>query len=190
MAPWSSSSELYLRFCFFQTAERQMLHHQWPQVRLHLQSGLIKSLPGDNITCDGGQKHTCSSLCSYLFIHVFTVTGKHLLSPSSNTQRVRRSPIWILQIFWLGEVTEHEQVCQPGLLPSPAPSQCRCWWAWPPAAAERRTWASSHSSTATSWPCSPLHRGTRLFRLFRRLSSDLSSWLVSCSPPVLPATSL
>lgn len=40
-----------------------------PQVRLHLQSGVIKSLPGDNITCDGGYKHTFTSSCCYLFMY-------------------------------------------------------------------------------------------------------------------------
>lgn len=120
-----------------------------------------------------------------LFIYVFTVTGRHLLSPASNTQQVKRSLIRILQIFWLTEMTEYEQVCQLCLFPSPAPSQCRCSGAWLPAAPElHHTLISS-----TTWPCSPPHRGSRLFRLFRWLSSELSSWLVSCSA-VLPATSL
>lgn len=85
-----------------------------------------------------------------LFIYVFTVTGRHLLSPASNTQQVKRSLIRILQIFWLTEMTEYEQVCQLCLFPSPAPSQCRCSGAWLPAAPELHHTHQQHYMTLLS----------------------------------------
>lgn len=85
-----------------------------------------------------------------LFIYVFTVTGRHLLSPASNTQQVKRSLIRILQIFWLTEMTEYEQVCQLCLFPSPAPSQCRCSGAWLPTAPELHHSHQQHYMTLLS----------------------------------------